>query len=263
MHIDRKGYALLHIDKYDEDYLITMPKIHIEGFMTGSLFPELSGSSYIRSSTGYTAKIDYLCKGWLGGKRNGFNASLCHDSKPKLPLYTAEGQWSDGYVIKDMRTQKEVERFNSNTAPRTRLMVAPVEEQHPLESRRAWQPVVNAIHRGDIFAVGHEKTKIEQEQREMRKREKRNGEEFPRRYFTRAKEDPLAEKLAEGIPGDTSMKGDFDGHHGLWMWDEEKYRRITVNTLNGIKSPTRTRFESVDSGIAGISLRPGSTGSSS
>ena len=40
VHIDRKGYSLLHIDKYDEDYLITMPKLHVEGIMTGSLCPD-------------------------------------------------------------------------------------------------------------------------------------------------------------------------------------------------------------------------------
>ena len=47
---------------------------------------------------------------------------------------------------------------------------------------------------------------------------------------------------------ETTMRGEMDGH-GIWMWDEEKYRRIQENALRGIKSPTRTRF---DSGVGGI-----------
>ena len=85
----------------------------------------------------------------------------------------------------------------------------------------------------------------------MRKREKAEGREFPRRYFSRAKEDPIAEKLADGMKEDTSMRGEMDGHHGIWIWDEMKYRRIQDNLQNGIKSPMRTRF---DSGIGGIIL---------
>jgi hypothetical protein len=251
VHIDRKGYSLLHIDKYDEDYLITMPKIHVEGIMTGSLCPELSGTTYIRSSSGYTMKIDYKSKGWVSGTRNSFTASMFHDDHEGEPLYVAEGQWNGEFSIKRCNTQEVVEKFNIDSLPRTPLQVAPVEHQHPLESRRAWQHVANAIHRGDIFAVGHEKTKIENEQREMRKREKAEGREFPRRYFSKAAEDPVAERLADGMKGETSMRGEMDGHHGIWIWDEKKYRRIQDNLRNGIKSPTRTRF---DSGVGGIIL---------
>lgn len=239
----------MHIDKYNEDYLITMPKIHIEGLMTGSLSPELSGSSYIRSSSGYTIKINYLCKGWLSGKRNSFVANVFRDDNEKESLFVAEGQWCDSFSIKDAKTQRIVEKFDIDTVTRTPITVAPVEHQHPLESRRAWQHVSAAINRGDIFTTGYEKSKIENEQREMRRREKGNGTEFPRRYFSRAKEDSVAEKLAAGMKVETSMKGDMDGHHSVWMWDEEKYQSTQLNLRNGIKSPSRARF---DSGIGGI-----------
>lgn len=254
VHIDRKGYSILHLDKYDEDYLITMPNVHVEGLMTASLQPELSGSSFIHSSSGYTAKIDYSCKGWLSGKRNSFVANMFKDGCEKAPLYTAEGLWSDVYTFKNARTGEMVEKFDCNTLQRTPLQVAPIEEQHPLESRKAWRHVVQAINKGDIFAVGHEKTKIENEQRAMRKQERAEGVEFPRRYFSRAKEDTVAEKLAAGMQEKTSMKGSVDGAHALWMWDEEKYRRVHGSSLSGMKSPTRTKFASVDSGIGGIRM---------
>ena len=226
-----------------------MPKVHVEGLMTGSLSPELSGSSYIKSSSGYTIKINYTCKGWLSGKRNSFVANIFHDQNEKEPLYTADGQWCDSFSIKEVKTQRVAEGLDTDNITRTPLDMAPLEHQHPLESRRAWQHVSAAIDKGDIFTIGFEKSKIENEQREMRKREKGNGTEFPRRYFRRAKDDPVAERLAEGMKGETSMKGDMDGHHDLWMWDEAKYQRIQSDLRNGIKSPTRIRF---DSGVEGI-----------
>ena len=92
-----------------------------------------------------------------------------------------------GLFDQEVRYRGVVEKFNVDSVPRTPLQVAPLEHQHPLESRRAWQHVANAINRGDIFAVGHEKTKIEQEQREMRKREKAEERESPEDTFPEPK----------------------------------------------------------------------------
>ncbi|TVY90031.1 Protein kes1 [Lachnellula willkommii] len=255
VHIDRKGYGTMHIDKYNEDHLITMPKVHIEGLMSASLAPELSGTSYIRSSSGYTTKIEYYYKGWVSGKRNSFLATIFHDKHEDEPIYVAEGQWNDKYTIKEGNRQNILETVDVNTYSRTPLTVAPIQNQHHLESRRAWKPVVDAINQGDIFAVGQEKSKIENEQREMRKQEKREGKEFPRRYFSLAKEDPVGERLAEGLKN-TSMKGAMDAHHMIWLWDEEKYQQIQDNRKKGIKSPVHSRFDSA------ISMGMDSTGSS-
>lgn len=244
---------MMHIDRYNEDHLITMPKVHVEGLMSASLAPELSGTSYVRSSSGYTTKIEYFCKGWIGGKRNSFLATIFHDDNEKDPIYIAEGQWNDTYIIKEGKSQNVLERVDINALTRTPLTVAPIENQHHLESRRAWQPVVDAINKGDIFAVGQEKSKIENEQREMRMLEKGEGRDFPRRYFTLANEDPLGEKLAEGLKH-TSMKGAMDAHHMIWLWDEEKYQRMQHNQRNGIRSPVHARFDSAISMGLGTDL---------
>ncbi|PBP21504.1 Oxysterol-binding protein [Diplocarpon rosae] len=251
VHIERKGYSVLHLDNFDEDYLITMPKIHIEGIMTGSLAPELSGTTYIRSSSGYTARIQYSCKGWLSGKRNSFVANLYHDEQERTPLYTLEGQWSGEYAVKKGATQVILEKCDASKLSKTPLTVAPIEKQHPLESRRAWRHVVDGIEQGDIFAIGEEKSKIENEQREMRKREKAEGKEFQRRYFSRMDRDFVAEKLAQAIK-DPSFRANMGGHlGGVWMWDEEKYRRVQKESRDGMKSPIRTRL---DSGVGGMLL---------
>ena len=251
VNIDRKGYGVMHIDKYNEDHLVTMPKVHVEGLVTGAPSPELSGTSYIRSSSGYTTKIEYSGKGWIGGKRNGFIATIFSDANEKEPIYTAEGIWSGAYTIKEVKTKKKVETFDIDSIPRTPLQVAPLERQHPLESRRAWQHVIDGINNGDIFTVGSEKSKIEVAQRQMRKAEKAEGREFPRKYFSSAKEDSVATKLAAGLKG-TSMGSDTDTNNMVWQWDEEKYQRVQRNMQEGIKSPTHTRF---DSGVSGMDLK--------
>lgn len=224
--------------------------MHIEGLMTGALNPELSGSTYIRSSSGFTAKIDYTCKGWVRGKRNGFTATLFRDGQEGSPLYTVEGQWNDTWTCKNLKTNKEVEKFSINAIKRTPLQVAPIEQQHPLESRKAWRHVVDAIENNDIYAVGHEKSKIENQQREMRKEEKAEGTEYPRRYFSRAAEDVIADRLAGQLEG---VKESMDGGEGVWMWDEEKYRRVSCTVgLSGLRSPRRERF---DSGVGGMMMK--------
>jgi hypothetical protein len=251
VNIDRKGYGIMHIDKYDEDHLVTMPKVHVEGLVTGAPSPELSGTSYIRSSSGYTTKIEYFGKGWVSGKRNTFIATIFRDGNENEPIYVAEGAWSGSYTIKNAQTKKTLETFDIDTIPRTVLDVAPLEHQHPLESRRAWRHVIDGIKKGDIFTAGSEKSKIEVAQRELRKVEKAEGREFPRKYFTATKEDPIAEKLAAGLKG-TSMKPETDASRMIWLWDEQKYQRVQDNLRNGLKSPTHVRF---DSGISGMDFK--------
>ncbi|RDW62631.1 hypothetical protein BP5796_10933 [Coleophoma crateriformis] len=220
VRIDRKGYAILHIDRFNEDYLITMPKVHIEGIMTGTIAPELSGTSTIHSSSGYTALIDYSGKGWIGGTKNSFNARLFRDGNPEEPLYMVDGQWSCSMNIKEMKTGNTTQ-FDLRDLKRTPVTVLPIEKQGELESRRVWKKVAEAIDAGDIFAVSHEKSKIENEQRELRKKEKAEGREWPRRYFKRVEVDPVAKQLAQGLKVESDIQGNGAG---FWVWDEDAMR---------------------------------------
>ncbi|KAI0006319.1 Oxysterol-binding protein [Xylariaceae sp. FL0662B] len=247
INIERKGYSVMHIDEYDEDHWITMPKVHVEGMVTFQIAPELSGVSYIRSSSGYTSRIEYSCKGWLRGKSNSFTATLYRDGEEQSPLYSLEGRWSDSYTVKSSQGNI-LETVDLATLRRTPLQVAPTETQHPLESRRAWQHVAAAISTNDVFAVGHEKSKIENAQRALRKQEKILGQTWERRYFTEAKVDTLVEKLSIRGNGEGA-----DGEERIWKFDEDKYTRIIENQREGIKSPTHSRF---DSGIGLVEMEP-------
>ncbi|RYP83574.1 hypothetical protein DL769_001328 [Monosporascus sp. CRB-8-3] len=240
INIERKGYSTLHIDRFNEDHLITMPNAHVEGIATFRIAPELNGTSYIRSSSGYTSRIDYSSKGWLKGKSNSFVATLYRgDDEPNL-LYVLEGTWSGFYTVKDKRG-KAIQMVDLAALRRTPLQVAPIEEQHPLESRRAWQHVANAINENDILAVGQEKSKIENEQRALRKEEKAAGMVWETRYFTRVTDDPVAATILKTAGNAVNLHA----NDMLWKFDRDKYRRTI-----GLDEPMKSPLNRSDSGVA-------------
>ncbi|KAI9681978.1 MAG: Oxysterol binding protein [Caeruleum heppii] len=218
IHVKQIGHALLHLDAYNEDYLITLPSLHIEGLIYGSPFVELNKNTYIQSSSGFTAKVDYSGKGWLSGKKNSFTASLYPTGSEKSPVYTIEGQWTDAFTVKDAKTKSQVDNHNAKTAPTTPLTVAPQDQQDALESRRAWSKVAAAISKGDMDTTGVEKSKIENQQRELRKQEQSEGKEWQRRYFSRVEKDDVFETLAAKI----GERSEPEKTGGVWRWDGKK-----------------------------------------
>lgn len=126
----------------------------------------------------------------------------------------------------------QVDTYNAKTTKTTPLTVAPLEEQDSLESRRAWSKVQSAIVNGDLETTSAEKTKIENEQRELRKKEKEEGREWERRYFTKVTEDPVLVAL-----GDKSgVVLEPEKTDGIWIFDHEKYLKV----LEKAKAPTAT-----------------------
>ncbi|KAK8159199.1 oxysterol binding protein-like protein [Phyllosticta citrichinensis] len=224
INIKQVGHALLHLDAFDEDYLITLPSLHIEGLITGSPYVELNSKSYITSSSGYTAKIDYSGKGWISGKRNSFIATLYpSDKTEKDAVYSIDGQWTDQFTIRkgNCKSKDVIDTYDAKSNKTTPLSVAPVEQQGELESRRAWQKVAQAIARGDMDTTGREKSLIENQQRELRRKEREDGREWERRYFTKAEQWPVFEKLAKAIEEPVEA----DKTNGVWNFDGAKYEQ--------------------------------------
>lgn len=235
INIKQIGHAILTVPIPDkqgekETFLISLPSLHVEGLIFGSPFIELDGASYITSSSGFTAKIDYSGKGWLSGKKNSFTAALYPTGKEKDVLYSVTGQWTKAFEIhsgpaKHASSSNLVDTYDAVAAKSTELTVAPIEAQHPLESRRAWQKVAAGILKGDMDSVGREKGKIENAQRELRAKEKAEGRMWQRRYFTvRTDPDPVLAELAKyvGVPD----HGDGDKTGGVWRFDAAKAEKV-------------------------------------
>ncbi|KAL5118108.1 hypothetical protein ACEQ8H_003943 [Pleosporales sp. CAS-2024a] len=229
VHIKQKGYALLHLDRWDEDYLIPVPNIKVKGLLSGTPYPELAGQYSLISSNGYVSHLTFTGKTWFGGgQKNGLEAKLYHADAPDKTLYTVTGAWNGQVTFKDAQTAKQVDTFNVNHLHSAPIETVALSEQDPWESGKAWGEVLSALHRGDMAGVASAKARLEQGQRRMRAGEKSRREPWQTMFFQRTDCDALFDKLSavdpNSFPVDTTAGG-------LW-----KVNRQAVTT---VKRPFR------------------------
>jgi hypothetical protein len=197
----------------------------------GSPFVELNDKTYITSSSGFTAKIDYSGKGWLSGKKNSFTATLYPTGKERDVLYTVTGQWTKTFEIVEGKKGTVIDKYDADATPTTPLTISPIELQDPMESRRAWQKVAAGIAAGDMDITGAEKTKIEEAQRELRKQEKAESRTWERRYFTCVESDPVLNQLGPAI----GLIPEADKTGGIWRFDQQKAAALTQKLESAVK----------------------------
>lgn len=194
--VSQVGYAIVRDATHNESHLMTLPTMLLKGLLTGRPYPELDGSCYISSSSGYLATVGFFGTNSFGmGKKNSFNARICNiredssDSSAAVPvnkrkpIYEISGQWTGKMTIKDGRTGKTIEEFDVDDVPLSEARVAPLEKQSPWESRRAWAEVIDGIRTGNMEAIARRKEQIERAQRRMREVEKETGQDWPRMFF--------------------------------------------------------------------------------
>ncbi|MCJ1281677.1 Oxysterol binding protein, partial [Xylographa opegraphella] len=221
IHVKQIGHALLRLDKFDEDYLITIPALHIEGLIYGTPFVELNDKTYIVSSTGYISKIDYSGKGWIGGKKNSFTATMYQEGREKESLYSVEGQWSNSFTMYKGSKKSGAGADSIHPEAITPLQYPSPEHLSVWEAKRRWAPVVQAIRKGDMDTTNHEKSLIENEQRDMRKKEAAKGVEWQRWFFVKQQNDPLFDRLAKPI----GEKIEAEKTGGIWRFDANHARQ--------------------------------------
>ena len=159
--VKQVGHATLTVtlpDGQKEDYLITFPRLRIEGLWYGSPYIELAETSYIQSSSGWLSTIKYQGKGYFSGKSHTFKAELTPPigagSGTQASSY--EGQWNT--TSKDSKTGAP---FTDVTGPKEEVTVREVEGQGEWESRALWYKVAKGIREGDFDTAAREKSRIE------------------------------------------------------------------------------------------------------
>ncbi|OAG20081.1 hypothetical protein CC77DRAFT_1020627 [Alternaria alternata] len=216
--IKQKGYAIVHVDKYDEDYLLPLPNIKVKGLLGGVPHPELYGEYSLISSNGYISHIKFEGKSFFGsGHKNGFEARFFHADRPDETIYTIEGAWNSTFTIKDARNDSEVETFDVRTIKHKPMTVPDLSEQDPWESRKAWSDVISSLHKGDMKGATTAKNAVENGQRQMRKDEEAKGEEFKHVFFNKVPNDPIFDKLVKHDPQAYTI----DPSGGIWKVDKQ------------------------------------------
>ena len=188
-----KQYGHTLLDVKGEHYLMTPPPFHIEGILMASPFVELDGKSYIQCSNDLFTVIEFSGRGYFSGKKNSFKAKIYQNSsdwssKSNDPIYTISGQWSgQSTLVKHLPNGKKTNPvlfYDAEKCVAEHLYVKPIDDQHPLESRKAWLPTAEAIKANDFEGIAKAKTELEESQRELRRQEEAKGISWQRRWFS-------------------------------------------------------------------------------
>ncbi|KAJ1649427.1 Oxysterol-binding protein 4 [Dispira simplex] len=226
--VEQTGYVTLHLRACDEVYTLTYPDLYIRSLITGRPFMEIVGISWIQSNQGYSAVFKYAGKPWFGGEYHRFKGYIYEHTKhphmnPEkltrtLPgvraLYKIEGRWMAQSQITNELTKTTGTLFDATEHRPVPMEVVPIEEQGPLESRRVWKTVAEAINQGDFGTASACKTEIEERQRALRRDREEKKEMWAPNYFTFIPNDRLPKDSLNHLDPKTQEEG------GRWVFKD-------------------------------------------
>ncbi|WFD29686.1 non-specific serine/threonine protein kinase [Malassezia sp. CBS 17886] len=202
IQVHQVGHAVLRLRRAegDETYLITLPTLTIDGLWYGSPYIELTDASYIHSSTGLLATITYSGKGYFSGKAHSFSAAVTN--KARQVLLEAAGDWAGLSTVRRGTLLPPNDVFwDANKATRREVSVKPLDQMHEYESRRVWKTVAEGIRSGNYDMASRDKSRIENEQRALRKKREADGTPHELTYFDFLEDDPVYAALAAPCRG--------------------------------------------------------------
>ncbi|KAF9040117.1 hypothetical protein BJ165DRAFT_1495586 [Panaeolus papilionaceus] len=197
------GHAVLTVTSdggAPETYLLTLPRLRIDGLWYGSPYIELTDTTYIIGG-GHTSTIEFKGKGYFSGKSHSFKSVT-------TPLPGQGGQGPAETIVEG--TWHENSKFSKGGAGvfhevhEHKEEVVPFEyvegkDMGEFETRKLWNLVAKGIREGDFELASKEKSRIENEQRQMRKDEQAASTSWEMRHFTHQESDPIYEKLGRAV----------------------------------------------------------------
>lgn len=156
----------------------------------------------------------------MGGEKNHVHAEIRHSGEKKGTdsVFSVEGNWTDTLTFKDGEGQT-IDAYNVSSATSTDFRALPLDQQDPWESRKAWAGTISSLHSGNMQGVADHKSKLENAQRELRKKPETKEENWKALFYRKENDDPVARKLLESI----GKKLDAESTCGVWKFDREKW----------------------------------------
>ncbi|KAK8000736.1 KES1 [Apiospora arundinis] len=221
--VKQVGHAIIRDEVHGESHLMTLPTMVVKNLMLGAPYPELTGTCYLVSSSGFRSTVVFEGKrtslvGRSVSPRNGVRATLVNLREGDRPLFEVAGQWNGALTVKDLQTQSVVEEFHVDKVGRCELQTKPISQQSPWESQRAWFDVANGIREGNLQKVSAAKTDIEEGQRAIRRAEKSADVEWPRMFFRNTDHDDEYEVLVGAIPDPEVRALQLERTGGVWKF---------------------------------------------
>lgn len=218
---EQQGNVFVYLDKFDEEYMITLPDIYVRGLLTGAPFIELCGDVAFVSSSGFGVKMRFVPKPWFSGEYDQVEAVIFdtrsgkihfdiwgkwsssvffdeHDEESEKRCHFRKRKNSSGYEnaagsgshtgeayasLVENHTRHGPTLFNPEMMPKIPFVVKPISKQTEFESRRVWHPVAKALQKADYEAANVAKNKIENEQRALRRERAENNETWNPTFF--------------------------------------------------------------------------------
>ncbi|KAI9025312.1 hypothetical protein CLU79DRAFT_790218 [Phycomyces nitens] len=217
---DQVGQSVVTLKNRDESYLFTSPSLTVNGIWYAAPYVELTGNSYIQSTTGLYCSIEYSSRGWISGERNHFKCYLRKNGgNPKEYVYKIEGQWSGKSTITAYGSKTSEPFLDVTKLKPASMKVKDMAVQTELESRRIWQKVSDAIRAGDVQTAGLEKTKIENQQRTERSEREEKGIVWEPTYFHWVESEPKVHSLQRMLSSTIKTKYE-PATQGNWVYKQ-------------------------------------------
>ncbi|KAF6750809.1 oxysterol binding protein [Ephemerocybe angulata] len=232
------GHAILTVGGSDQ-YLITLPRLRIDGLWYGSPYIELADSSHIIGG-GHTSTIEYSGKGYFSGKSHTFKATAtplpgmgggnqllppaqgssggkgwfsssknASSSSLASAELVIEGTWHEtstwvkGVTSKGTLTGTKFHDVTPGSGAKKEDAIPVGGDEGgamgEYETRKLWGVVAKGIKEGDFETASKDKSRIENEQRQKRKDEQAAGTEWPLKHFKHEDSDPVYERLGKFV----------------------------------------------------------------
>lgn len=194
IQVEQTGCLFVYVEKYNEEYAISLPELFLRGIVSGAPFVELTGETLIVSSSHkIAAKIRFIPKPWFSGEYN-LVEGIIYDDASKDILFEIWGKWSKKTFIQSKEKDPEeshlanIESGVIDEDPTSKVLFdvdeTPIvlpklyKDQNPLESRQVWGPVTKALVAAQYEEATNMKNLIEEKQRDLRRERAANGIEW-------------------------------------------------------------------------------------
>lgn len=190
------GRIFVYVEKYREEYSISMPELHIRGLLNGQPFVEITGTIDVLCTNDWAARMRFIPKPWFSGSYDAMEGVIFNNLSGST-IYDVWGNWKQviycephqpGRTFDDVDALPEKPDpsfvfFDATKSPASKPMVRPLDKQTDMESQRIWLFVTQALQSKEYKKAGDLKNAIEEVERSERKKRAEQNIEWQPKLF--------------------------------------------------------------------------------
>ncbi|XP_055333695.1 oxysterol-binding protein-related protein 8-like isoform X2 [Paramacrobiotus metropolitanus] len=192
------GSAKLKLLSRGEEYIITMPHLICKGMLFGKLSMDLGGKVTIAcATTGYSTELNFSV--WLTRTVNPVEGRIKLGNEV---MATLQGSWDGEMFVTDMKLKSTELCWKPIPEARLNRLTVTFDRQSDFESEKLWSRVTAALAVNNQLEATHEKTFLEDNQREQAKERLAKKESWIPRLFAQDENGEWCYRYADFRPWD-------------------------------------------------------------